>query len=76
VPGKNRITPAAHGDVQRRPGPSRIGHPGGETDVLDEALGLDDRRDRTSAFATPALIAILLDVRWDLRLRSHRGLRL
>ena len=57
------VAPAADGDVERRAGPARVGEARGEADLLDEALGVVGRLDLTRAFAAPALVAVLLDLR-------------
>ena len=56
----HRVAPAAHGHVERRPRPPRIGQAGGEADLLDEALGLERGLDLARAFTPPAPVAVVL----------------
>src|SRR3970282_450454 len=50
----------------------RIGEAGGKADLLDEALRLERGFDLPRGFAAPALIAVVVDLRWNLQLH-HIG---
>jgi hypothetical protein len=71
VAGHHRVAPAAHRDVQgwtRSPG---VGQAGGESDLVDESLGLDRRRDLLRRLTPPARVAVVLDLRRDRVTRTH-----
>src|SRR5688500_6477590 len=58
----DRVAPPADSHVERRPRPPRIGQARGETDLLDEAFRVEGGLNLPLPFATPAPVAILLDI--------------
>jgi hypothetical protein len=72
VAGHHRVAAATDRHVKRRPWSSRIREAGGKADLLDEPLGFESGFDLSRGLATPAPVAIFLNVRGKLRLGSHR----
>jgi hypothetical protein len=50
-----------------RPGPSRIGQARGETDAVDETLGIERGFNLSCALAAPSLVAIIFELLRDQR---------
>jgi hypothetical protein len=61
-PGHDRVATPAHCDVQRRTRLARIAKACGESNFIEKTLGLDGGLDLSLAIATPAQVAVFLDL--------------